>query len=300
MRRNRRVVLLLLALLLLGSACRKAAIRPEPEHPFSFFYCRSRTQQGDDGVICAEQRDIDPTQTPPMDWLRDYFAGPEDAALRSPFPEGTQPLDFYTYRSVGYLMISREAATLEGLDRTLAFACAAKTLFALDGLQAVSITVQGAEQSATVFRQDIVLRDSVLNVETRELVLYYMDSETGLLQAQRQSVTGLQAKAMPQYALDALQKEPTQDGLLPVLPEAATLLSVSLAEGVCTADYSEALMSDDVEAAAREAAVRAVVATLCALDGVYAVRITVAGKGLSAYGFASDEPLTPSADWFSE
>lgn len=300
MNKTKRLAALALALLLLLCACRKTVEQEAPEYPFSFYYCREETQWQEDGVICAELRSIDTRNVMPMQWLKLYFAGPQEHGLQSVFPEGTEALDFYSDHAIGYLMLSEEAAALDGVERTLAYACIAKTLLGLSELQAVSITVEGAGSSAMLYGRDIVLHDAVLEVQTCDVAVYFADTESGLLRAQYRQVTGIQRSALPQYAMELLLQGPTQDSLLRVLPEGAELLAISLSDGVCTVDFSEALLAEDVTEEQRRTAIRAIAATLCDLEGVSFTRITVAGEELWLDESASSKGITPAADWFAE
>ena len=126
----------------------------------NFYYVRDTYVYGqEDGVMAAETRDTTGLYDDQA-IMNAYLDGPQDAALHSPFPIGTEILDFSIEKETLKVTLSSHIVTLSKIDQVLACACFARTAMELTGVNAV----QFESDSTNFAKMDPVFidRDSVL------------------------------------------------------------------------------------------------------------------------------------------
>ena len=168
----KRIICLMLAALLWGGlfGCHYSDSGDILE-PVEFFYPRKSTNfvyGADDGVITSEIREAS-GHTGDLNYLLSmYLRGPQDSALRSPFPAGCKLEEVRTGGNTFCVVLSAEFAALENAELTLACASLAKTCFSLSGMQRVRIDAESDERSIsmTLDESSLLLADySVFEVQ---------------------------------------------------------------------------------------------------------------------------------------
>ena len=128
--------------------------------------------------------------------------------------------------------------------------------------------------------------------------LYYPDRD-GLLTAREAVVRTADPEQLPLLALQALVSREVPVNLTRAIPYRTQVLDLSVTNGSASVVLSDDFMSCDVSAQQAANAVRAIAATLCALDSITAVQLSVIGEtGLTYYDIS--QPITPQADWYAE
>ena len=110
--------------------------------PVEFFYPRKTATYvygAADGVITSESREASGHVNDLNYLLAMYLRGPQDTGLRNPFPTGCKLEEVYAEGSTLYIRFSKEFATLENAELTLACASLSKTCFSIIGYEAISI-----------------------------------------------------------------------------------------------------------------------------------------------------------------
>jgi len=144
---------LLLAVLLVFClyGCRK-------DDSIQFYYPRTEIQYGvSDGVIAAENRNIEGTDRSLEFLLKLYLEGPVSQELRSPFPKGTALVSLSKTENTVFITLSEPFEMLENLDYIIACASVASTCFALTDADSVTITTEQTELTLT--RENLSLAD---------------------------------------------------------------------------------------------------------------------------------------------
>ena len=137
---------LLCGILLLGLfAC--AAQKEDFINPISFYYLRvqlpGQLHHGAvDSVISPEVREGKGIIKDIKMLLDYYMAGPLSDNYASPFPSDTTLIDWHMEGKTLCVVLSDQAATLSGVDLTLACACMTKTFLGLRDLDAVRIQAE--------------------------------------------------------------------------------------------------------------------------------------------------------------
>ena len=161
--------LLLISLALCLCACVK---QDEQLHdPVRFYYPRVKPTYGkSDSVIAWEDREAEGFTENYLYLLRQYLKGPESDALARTFPRSVVMKDIKISGSTAYVLLNEHAASLTGLDLTMACACLTATVTELTGVQRVTVRAEGAlldgNSSITMDRDHILLLDESASNDT--------------------------------------------------------------------------------------------------------------------------------------
>lgn len=132
----KRIVTLVLLVLLL---CGCAQSQTSNINTASFYYrSASEWYAQDTGILAVEVVTISGTESLES-LLAQYLNGPLSENLISPFPADTKLLTFSLENSTATITLDDSFLSLIGIERTLACACLAKTIFSISGCQAVTI-----------------------------------------------------------------------------------------------------------------------------------------------------------------
>ena len=140
--RYKLIAVWILLLCLFLSAC-----SPVPSYPTDncFYYKNATVAYHSENGLIGQQRIADTYGA--ADWtqlLDDYFAGPTDPQLVSPFPAGTQLVYLSVYQDTAQAVLSREFADLTGAELTTACACLALTIQGITHCSFVQISAVDA------------------------------------------------------------------------------------------------------------------------------------------------------------
>lgn len=147
----KRILCMTLVLLLVGCICGcHYSDSGDILEPVEFFYPRNSTgfvYGSAEGVIASELREASGHVNDLNYLLAMYLRGPQDAALRSPFPAGCRLEKVHAEDSTLYIRLSAEFAAVENMELTLACASLAKTCFSLTAYDHVCIDAAAAGKS---------------------------------------------------------------------------------------------------------------------------------------------------------
>ncbi len=202
---------------------------------------------------------------------------PEDETLARVFPEGVALLSCRVENGRAVADMSPEYAALTGVEKTLCDAALTYTLWRLDAVTAVDIYCAGAP-AQTGLRADFTeLADGLYAPGERIIKLFVPDAGAEHLVSRSlvDSSGGSAAEAAVNGLLRALDE----------VPDATSLVSASVNEGVCTLDLSEELYTTEPESAHESRLViGSFVNTLCFLPEIERVIIRVGGAPIGSYG----------------
>ena len=126
--------------------------------------------------------------------------------------------------------------------------------------------------------------------------LYY-PGRNGLLVERAQILNASDASQLPALALQALISG-TPVNPERAVPAATQVLDFSITDATANVVLSDAFMACDTSDAAARGAVRSIAATLCALDGIASVQLSVIGEaGLNFIDIS--RPISPQPDWYA-
>lgn len=149
-------------LLIFATLFALAACSQNEEHNVVFYFRTAETTFGTkEGVIASENRNIQIQDEQAI--LEEYFKGPRNENLRSPFPENIALDDYISGLGRTTLVLSENISQLPDHDLTIACACIAKTVFHLTDTRSVEIKSDagliGGMQSMVLIRNDLIIYD---------------------------------------------------------------------------------------------------------------------------------------------
>lgn len=300
---KRRMILLILPVLLLLSACQLPWQRQEETaRTMDFYYlaAQSGSYGSTNSALAAETWVLEKNADGPEKILRAYLRGPRQTGTASPFPSGLTGVVRSLEDSLLTVEVSGDWSQLTGTRLELARACLTLTMTQLSGVEQVLICLSGGKEDGKPLEQsDYVLFDDWETNDQRTVRLYFSDANEQYLAEETRTCT-LGAEELPNFILQELLKGPEQKDALPVLPEGTKLLSVQTTKGVCTVDLSEAFCSNRPESENQaRLTVFAVVQSLTQLEQITGVRFLCEGEPVTDYGGLNlSQPIQPDSSLF--
>lgn len=283
----------LLALCMLCGCSAAVYIRSPEEQQIQFYYCVESTDTGAGALI---SRPVSVPDERPDAVLQQYLTAPTEEGTA--LPDGLR--GSYSFESCedSTLTLLLDENAPEGLPASLSAACLTLTMTQLDSVERVRLVRAYRQTEATYTADQFLLYDTSADQPEYVVRLYYPDKD-GLLTAREAVVRTADANQLPLLALQALVSREVPVNLTRAVPYRTQVLDLSVTNGSASVVLSGEFMSCDTSARQAANAVRSIAATLCALDGVTAVQLSVIGEtGLTHYDIS--QPIAPQADWYAE
>ena len=202
------------------------------------------------------------------------LAGPDEPSLSSPIPEGTALKSLKVSGRRAQIDLSAQYARLTGIDLSL-------TLTQLPNVNAVSITADGRElpyrETQVLLSADTLLSSRESGLRPITVSLYFLDSKTGELRAEQQTLALYEGQTRVNALLEALAQGPEDDSLVSLLPEDFTVISSRIENGVCYLNLP-ANVSLPEDEAARDLMLSALEQSILSLGGVDEVQFLIEGS----------------------
>lgn len=218
--------------------------------------------------------------------LNRLLAGPKTKRLKKTIPDGTILLSLKLNKSHATVNLSAAYGSLSGIGLSLADYCITLTLCQIPGIRTVSVTVRGQElayRDIHNFSVSDVLRSSKEDVIGTVTASLYFLREDGTLAEEQRALQLYEGDTQAGAVLQALEKGPGNQDLLPVLPNGFTVHSIWTEDDVCYVNLSTAALKKMPEDADLETGLRALTHSLCSLGSVNSVQYLVDGKAVSTY-----------------
>lgn len=260
-------------------------------HLVSMYYCRKEAD-GSPGAPQAEDVNLGSSSVSPEQLLERYFSGPVSQELVSPFPH-TMSCDYTLENGMLTLELSEPYALCTEQEQIVMDACLCLTLSQMENVDCVCVSC--GTTSRQYYAGDFVLQDESSENPEYAVKLYFPNSGSRLSEERRTLLYKDKAE-LPELAMQALLHGPQDQMHFRVIPEETHLLDISVDEGICTVVFSDEFVQVDSSPQRSIAAVRSVVATLCALDGIDAVRVQMI-DGSSLQHISIDEPIQAEERW---
>ena len=174
-----------------------------------------------------------------------------------------------------------EAARLTGIDLSLADYCITLTLTQLPNVNAVSITADGRElpyrETQVLLSADTLLSSRESGLRPITVSLYFLDSKTGELRAEQQTLALYEGQTRVNALLEALAQGPEDDSLVSLLPEDFAVISSRIENGVCYLNLPANVSLPENEAE-RDLMLSALEQSILSLGGVDEVQFLIEGS----------------------
>lgn len=208
------------------------------------------------------------------------------------FPDGVRACGYVMENGLATVQMSEEFGALGEMQKFLCACALNLSLCELDGVCAVSV-VCGENVFFEQLRPEQLLQADELFESCRRTVKLFLPSEEG---------KGLAPFSMcfetdGSEDLETLVAAAVLDRL-PSYTESTEVLGVEISDGVCRLDLSEAFYGNEpAEPLAGMLVIYSLVDSLCRLNNVESVSITVEGQTVASYGgFRAVWPLAPRYD----
>ena len=275
-----RLLAVLLAACMLCSCSAPVYPRSTDEPQLQFYYCTG--EGADTGIGALAARPVSVPDERPDAVLQQYLTAPAGEGFS--LPDGLSSSCAFDSCEDGTLTLLLDETAPEGLPASLA--------------DRVRLVRTQRQTEATYTADQFLLYDASADQPEYAVRLYYPDRD-GLLAARDAVVRTADMEQLPLLALQALVSREVPVNLTRAIPYRTQVLDLSVTNGSASVVLSDDFMSCDVSAQQAANAVRAIAATLCALDSITAVQLSVIGEsGLTYYDIS--QPITPQADWYAE
>ena len=290
-------ILALLAALVAFASCAKSAQEDE-ESGYALYFLSDLDASGGGDAIAASSVRFTPDETMSTEdcvraLMELLLAGPDEAALHSPIPEETALRSLKVSGRRAEIDLSAQYARLSGIDLSLADYCITLTLSQLPNVNAVSITANGSElpyrKTQVLLSADTLLSSRESGLRPITVQLYFLDSETGELRAEQQTLALYEGQTRVNALLEALAQGPEDDSLLSLLPEDFSVVSSRIENGVCYLSIP-ANVSLPEDEGTRALLFGSLEKSILSLSGVDEVQILIEGESGVGPAAAMDAP----------
>ena len=291
------LIAVLAAALFAFSSCTERA-QVDEESGYALYFLSDLDASGGGDAIAASSVRFTPDETMSTEdcvraLMELLLAGPDEAALHSPIPEGTALRSLKVSGRRAEIDLSAQYARLSGIDLSLADYCITLTLSQLPNVNAVSITANGSElpyrKTQVLLSADTLLSSRESGLRPITVQLYFLDSETGELRAEQQTLALYEGQTRVNALLEALAQGPEDDSLLSLLPEDFSVVSSRIENGVCYLSIP-ANVSLPEDEGTRALLFGSLEKSILSLSGVDEVQILIEGESGVGPAAAMDAP----------
>ena len=274
------LALAIFAALIAFAACAGGA-QDEEESGYALYFLSDLDSSGGGDAIAASSERFVPDETMDTELMERLLAGPDEASLRSPIPDGTTLHALSVSGRRAEIDLSAQYARLSGIDLSLADYCITLTLSQLANVNAVRITADGSElpyrKTQVLLAADTLLSSRESGVRPITVQLYFLDGKTRALRAEQQTLALYEGPTRVNALLEALSQGPEDDSLEALLPADFAVISSRIEDGVC---YLSIPASADLpeNKDARELLIASIERSILSLSGVEEVQILMEGE----------------------
>lgn len=224
-------------------------------------------------------------------------------------PEQVKLLDCALKGSILEINFSEEYYEVKSLDEKLMRAAIVQSLLQIDGIDAVSVRVEGeplkdneGNDVGLMNADDIVdaTGSSLSSYQTDTLTLYFADQNGSKLVKQEVDVHYSSNVLKEKLIVEKLMQGPSEEGAYPTINPAANLLSVTTKDGICYVNFDSTFLISAYDVLP-EITIYSIVDSLVEGAGVRQVQITINGESNAKYMEKVDlsRPLNEEQDWIA-
>lgn len=242
----------------------------------------------------------------PVQLLELLLTPPKGSGLRIPLPSGTRILSAKVTDGLCTVDLSNEfdarrAFTIGG--RCLSLLSIVNTLTGLADIERVEFTVEGelliryGSLSITepLVRDERCIGPVRTGLGEQDATVYLCYGNEDLLVPIPVRLPQNGTMTAEELMIRALLSDPGTNGIRSHIPAETVLNFVTTSDGVCHVDFGTGFVSDPENLAS---AIRVLTASLCTIDGIEQVKITVDGTIPDGFDGEIFGTLSPENDWF--
>lgn len=287
------ILFLCFLMLFLLAACQK---RTDVQHGEDVIYCLNKEQTGlipitFDGLEGEVEKQVGAV-------LEELAKPSEDIEYTQVFPKELKINKYEVTNVIVYVDFNSAYLELSSLQEKLVRAALVKSLLQISGVQGVWISVNDTPLQNSDGTEVGLLNDddfventgsSVSSYQTATLTLYFSNKEGDKLTQQKTSVRYSSNVPLEKIIVEKLMKGPRESGCYPTLNPAATLLSVTIKDGVCYVNFDSEFLNSvyDVKP---EVAIYSLVNSL--LEGTSAGKVQITINGVTDVSYKDTVDLS--------
>ena len=301
--RIRKIILAaVLCITLLSTACRSSY---EPGNGDPYVYCLNESGTGLVKVAC----DIpdDDTQKAAETVLEKLSAPADDIEYMSPIPEDVNVNSCELFGGIMEVDFSGEYLNMKSIQEKLMRAAVVQSLVRIDGVNAVSFTVDGEQlldgegNAVGLMNEDDFVETAASSpsaYQTDTLTLYFANKSGDRLVAETREVRYSSNVSKDKLIVEKLMQGPDSEDAYPTINPSANLLSVTTKDKICYVNFDSTFLTGAYDILP-ELTVYSIVNSLVEGTEATQVQITINGETNAEYMDAVDlsQPLEENMDF---
>lgn len=283
---------------------RDSATRTEKEYTCRIYFTDESYR-----YLLPTTRVVVASENLPLYVIYQLLDGPTEDGLVATMPKSTRLLGFQLEDGVATVNLSEEFMENRPrgeLQERMTLYSLVNSLTELDGIESVRILVEGQsleyyqyfQMPRQFVRCETVIGPVSTGINEFDATLYYGSWSNEILAAEPTRIPRDDTRSPGEQIVRTLLAAEPVNGLYNLIPEGTQLLSADTIEGVCYIDLSAEFAEITGGYATERMAVHALVASLCSIDSIESVVLSIAGGTVTLSGFDLREPLSPQSNWF--
>ena len=167
-----------------------------------------------------------------------------------------------------------------------------KTLCGVDGIDSVKVTVEKNDIPTSEGKPIEFLTDADINLstdtntgETKEVILYFADKQTGKLSSETRNIKVNDQLPLAQYVINELIQGTAENEHTDVLSKDTVLIGVNISDNICFVNFESSFLNKNSGSKEKEElAVYSIVDSLTELNNIARVQFLVDGKKEEKFG----------------
>lgn len=303
MKIRRMILATVLCIVLLSTACGKTTY--EFREDDSYVYCLNENGTGLVKVACDVPKDD--TQKAAETVLEKLSTPAEDIEYISPIPENVHVKSCELFGGIMEVDFSGEYLNMKNIQEKLMRAAVVQSLVRIDGVNAVSFTVDGEQlldekgNAVGLMNEDDFVENTVSSpsaYQTGTLTLYFANKNGDRLVAETRDVRYSSNVSKDKLIVEKLIQGPDSQNAYPTINPSANLLSVTTKDKICYVNFDSTFLTGAYDILP-ELTVYSIVNSLVEGTEATQVQITINGETNAEYMDAVDlsQPLEENMDF---
>lgn len=293
---------LICMLCLLLPACSK---RLDVKEGDSYIYCLNTDRTG---IVKAAYEITEQDAFKAAEEMLEELKSPtEDIEYTTPIPKDVKVQGIELEGQVLYLDFNKKYMEMPVLEEKLVRAAVVESLVQIDGISALWITVDGEDlqdgkgKIAGFLNEDDFVQNtgsSVSSYQTDTLTLYFSNEAGDKLIAQQLDVKYSSNMSKEKLIVEKLMKGPKKNAGRPTLNSNATILGVTIKDGICYVNFDDEFLVGGVDVKP-EVTIYSIVNSLVEGTTASKVQITINGEKKVTYMETVDltQPIQRDMEW---
>ncbi len=276
----------------------------EKEHTLRIYFADENQR-----YLIPTTRKVVSSENLPIYVIYQLLEGPGEEGLLATMPKATRLLNFQLEDGIATVDFSSDFLTNRPrteLGERMTLYSLVNSLTELDGIAGVRLLVEG---SPLEYYQYFRLPETLRRCETAigpvrtginefDATLYYGSWSSEFLAAEPTRIVRDDTRSPGEQIVRALLDSEPANGLVNLMPAGTRLITVDMLEGICYIDVSKEFANIGGGYAAERQTVHALVASVCSINSIHSVVLTIEGGTVTLPNYDLSGALSPAPGWF--